>query len=126
MGESKRRRSAFIAMRESGFAIKTVGVCLLYTSSLDTENELLIQSALQRLIKGRTTFAIAHRLSTLKNADRLLVLDHGRMAELGTHNELIEKKGIYYNLVMAQLNMTRLVGDVEVSDEAFIDEIKNK
>ena len=48
------------------------------------------------------------------------------MAELGTHNELIEKKGIYYNLVMAQLNMTRLVGDVEISDAVFIDEIKNK
>ena len=96
------------------------------TSSLDTENELVIQTALQRLIKGRTTVAIAHRLSTLRNADRLIVLDHGRVAEIGTHNELLDKKGIYYGLVMAQLNMTRLLGDVEITDSQFIDEIKKK
>ncbi len=78
------------------------------TSSLDTDTEFLIQEALARLVKGRTTFAIAHRLSTLKNADRLLVLDHGKMAELGTHEELLSKKGVYYNLVMAQKKMTRL------------------
>jgi ATP-binding cassette subfamily B protein len=96
------------------------------TSSLDTENELVIQTALQRLIKGRTTFAIAHRLSTLKNADRLIVLDHGKVAEMGTHNELIDRRGIYYSLVMAQLNMTRMLGDVEITDSQFIDEIKKK
>ena len=72
------------------------------TAALDTETEKLIQDAINKLSEGRTTLAIAHRLSTLRNADRLLVLDHGKMAELGTHAELLEKKGIYYKLVMAQ------------------------
>ena len=75
------------------------------TSALDTESEFLIQLALDRLVKGRTTFAIAHRLSTLRNADRLVVIDKHGVAEIGTHNELLEKKGIYYGLVTAQLAM---------------------
>ena len=75
------------------------------TSALDTESEFLIQLALDRLVKGRTTFAIAHRLSTLRNADRLVVIDKHGVAEIGTHNELLEKKGIYYALVTAQLAM---------------------
>ena len=75
------------------------------TSALDTESEFLIQQALDRLVKGRTTFAIAHRLSTLRNADRLVVIDKHGIAEIGTHNELLEKKGIYYGLVTAQLKM---------------------
>jgi len=75
------------------------------TSALDTESEYLIQLALDRLVKGRTTFAIAHRLSTLRNADRLVVIDKHGIAEIGTHNELLEKKGIYYGLVTAQLAM---------------------
>ena len=75
------------------------------TSALDTESEFLIQQALDRLVEGRTTFAIAHRLSTLRGADRLVVIDKHSIAEIGTHNELLEKKGIYYNLVTAQLKM---------------------
>lgn len=75
------------------------------TSALDTESEFLIQQALNRLVKGRTTFAIAHRLSTLRGADRLVVIDKHSIAEIGTHNELLEKKGIYYGLVTAQLQM---------------------
>ena len=75
------------------------------TSALDTESEFLIQQALDRLVQGRTTFAIAHRLSTLRNADRLIVIDKHGIAEMGTHNELLEKKGIYYGLVTAQLTM---------------------
>lgn len=73
------------------------------TSSLDTETERGIQEALRRLVKGRTTIAIAHRLSTLQNADRLIVLDEGKVAETGSHLELMKSKGIYYKLVMAQL-----------------------
>lgn len=77
------------------------------TSALDTESEYLIQQALSRLTKGRTTFAIAHRLSTLREADRLVVIDRHGIAECGTHNELLEKKGIYYGLVKAQLEMAK-------------------
>ena len=78
------------------------------TSSLDTETEFQIQEALTRLTKGKTTFAIAHRLSTLRNADRILVIDQHTIAEIGTHNELMRKKGIYYGLVMAQLEMHKV------------------
>lgn len=78
------------------------------TSSLDTETEKLIQDALLALSAGRTTIAIAHRLSTLRNANRLVVMDKGKIAEVGSHDELMEKKGIYYGLVMAQREMTKI------------------
>lgn len=78
------------------------------TASLDTQTEKQIQEALNRLTKGRTTIAIAHRLSTLSNADRLFVLDQGKMAESGTHAELLENKGVYYKLVMAQRQTAKL------------------
>lgn len=77
------------------------------TAALDTETEKLIQDALNKLVKNRTTLAIAHRLSTLRNANRLLVLDKGKVAEYGTHAELLEHKSIYYKLVMAQRKMAR-------------------
>lgn len=79
------------------------------TSALDTETEKDIQDALQKLIAGRTTIAIAHRLSTLRNATRLVVLDKGTVAEVGTHMELMKKKGLYYELVMAQRQMSKMV-----------------
>ena len=77
------------------------------TSSLDVETEALIQESLNRITKGRTTIAIAHRLSTLRNADRLVVLSEGAVAEVGTHSELLRKKGLYYDLVMAQRQSSR-------------------
>jgi ATP-binding cassette subfamily B protein len=72
------------------------------TSSVDTRTERLIQKALQSLLEGRTSFVIAHRLSTIRNADLLLVLDDGHIIERGTHNELLEEKGFYYDLYMSQ------------------------
>lgn len=90
------------------------GVCVYEheaTASLDTETERQIQDALQKLIKDRTTLAIAHRLSTLRNATRLIVLDDGKIAETGTHEELLRKKGIYYGLVMSQRSMSKMTSD---------------
>ncbi len=72
------------------------------TSSLDTESESLIQESLKQLLKGRTTFVIAHRLSTIRQADQILVVEQGRIAERGKHDELIEKKGRYYELYTYQ------------------------
>ena len=78
------------------------------TASLDTETEKQIQDALQILSKNRTTLAIAHRLSTLRNATKLIVLDKGTVAEVGTHDELMRRGGIYYGLVMAQRQMSKM------------------
>jgi ATP-binding cassette, subfamily B, bacterial len=72
------------------------------TSSVDTETEYLIQKAIEQLLNGRTSFIIAHRLSTIRSADRILVIDNGRIIEQGSHNELIAKKGHYYNLYTNQ------------------------
>jgi len=72
------------------------------TSSVDTETELEIQAALDNLIHGRTTLAIAHRLSTLRRADRLVVFDHGQIVEEGCHEELLANKGAYFRLDRAQ------------------------
>ncbi len=78
------------------------------TSSVDTESEQEIQKALAVLCKGRTTIAIAHRLSTLKNSDRIYVIDEGQIAEEGSHEQLMEKQGIYYKLVKIQTELTKL------------------
>jgi ATP-binding cassette subfamily B multidrug efflux pump len=68
------------------------------TSSIDTRTEALVQKGMDNLIKGRTVFVIAHRLSTVRNSDAIMVLDHGRIIERGTHDQLIDRHGVYYQL----------------------------
>jgi ATP-binding cassette, subfamily B, bacterial len=75
------------------------------TSSVDTETEREIQLALENLVQGRTTIAIAHRLSTLRRADRLVVIEHGKITEVGPHSELLKRSGTYARLYHAQLEM---------------------
>ncbi|HEX6948393.1 MAG TPA: ABC transporter transmembrane domain-containing protein [Nitrospira sp.] len=76
------------------------------TSALDTESERLVQEALEQLMKGRTTFVIAHRLTTVQGADRILVLDKGHLVETGTHNELMVRQGLYHYLYSMRLTET--------------------
>lgn len=75
------------------------------TSSIDTKTELIVQKGIDKLLSGRTSFVIAHRLSTIKKADRIFVVDNGKIIEEGNHRQLLEKKGAYYNLYMAQFNI---------------------
>lgn len=77
------------------------------TSSIDTRTELQIQEAFETMMKGRTTFIVAHSLSTIKNADMILVMDKGHILEQGTHQELLEKQGYYYNLHNSQFNLAK-------------------
>ena len=72
------------------------------TSSVDTRTEMRIQEAMVQLMKGRTTLIIAHRLSTIRDADKIIVLDGGKITEAGNHDELLKQKGVYYNLYMSQ------------------------
>ncbi|ATH95369.1 ABC transporter ATP-binding protein [Bacillus glycinifermentans] len=78
------------------------------TASIDTETEVKIQAALKTLLKGRTAVMIAHRLSTIRDADKIIVLDHGKKMEEGSNSELMEKRGIYYELVKAQYHLLKV------------------
>lgn len=75
------------------------------TNALDAKNEKVIVENLNEFYKGRTVIVVAHRLSTVKNADQIVVLDEGRVAEIGNHTSLIERQGVYYNLVKNQLEL---------------------
>ena len=75
------------------------------TNSLDAENERMIVENLSEFFNGRTVVVVAHRLSTVRNADQIIVLDRGKVVENGTHSSLIERKGTYYNLVKNQLEL---------------------
>jgi len=88
------------------------------TSAVDTETENEIQKALDNLVKGRTTIAIAHRLSTLRKADRLVVMDRGRIVEIGAHDRLMATEGYYYKLFMAQARTAENGDDASPHSEA--------
>ncbi|HYF75331.1 MAG TPA: multidrug ABC transporter permease, partial [Candidatus Nitrosocosmicus sp.] len=70
--------------------------------NIDTETEMLIQDAIKKVIKDRTTIVIAHRLSTIQHANNIIVLHKGKVREMGTHQELLDKKGMYYDLYLLQ------------------------
>ncbi|HEY3963503.1 MAG TPA: ABC transporter ATP-binding protein [Planctomycetaceae bacterium] len=88
------------------------------TSSVDTQTERQIQEALDNLVRGRTTIAIAHRLSTLRKADRLVVLERGRIVEIGNHQELLARAGAYAKLYHAQMQLSHDFGDAPAASEA--------
>ncbi|HEX6143738.1 MAG TPA: ATP-binding cassette domain-containing protein, partial [Geminicoccaceae bacterium] len=83
------------------------------TSSLDAESERLVQHALERLMRGRTSLVIAHRLATVLKADRILVMEEGRVVASGTHNELIEQDGLYARLAELQFDVDRRLAAAE-------------
>lgn len=89
------------------------------TSALDTQSESVVQRALDRARQGRTTLIVAHRLSTIRAADVVVSISNGKVAEKGTHDELLEKKGLYHQLVTAQMAMS----DESDSDEPTEDDV---
>jgi ABC-type multidrug transport system fused ATPase/permease subunit len=90
------------------------------TSSVDTETERIIQQAMETLLEGRTAFIIAHRLSTIRHADRILVIDKGRIVESGSHEELLARRGRYFDLYLTQF-AGRSLSDEEEADEEGVE-----
>jgi ABC-type multidrug transport system fused ATPase/permease subunit len=92
------------------------------TASVDTHTERLIQEALERLVADRTSFIIAHRLSTVRKADQILVVEHGRIIERGSHRELLELAGLYAHLCQVQAKAMTIEEELE-DEERTADEI---
>jgi len=89
------------------------------TASIDTQTEAIIQTGLKRLLEGRTAFVAAHRLSTIRQADVILVIRQGRIVEMGTHVELLARGGVYNRLVMAQMHQEATNGWVRRNPTAL-------
>lgn len=92
------------------------------TSALDTESETLVQEALNRLMKGRTTICVAHRLSTIRDSDHIVVMDKGQIVEQGKHLELLLKRRHYYSLVAKQMEQSELE---KIEEEASLIDMEN-
>ena len=86
------------------------------TSSIDTETEILIRQAMERLMKGRTSLAVAHRLSTIQSVDKIIVIHKGRVREMGTHQQLLNERGFYWRLYQLQFAQK---GELPRLDEAL-------
>lgn len=101
-GEISNGQRQLIAFARTMISLPRILILDEATSSIDTKTELLVQAGIAALLKGRTSFVIAHRLSTIQNADRIFVIDDGRIVESGSPEELMERKGVYYNLYTKQ------------------------
>ena len=97
-GSLSQGQRQLIAIARAAVADPPVMILDEATSSIDTHTEALVQAGMDALMKGRTVFVIAHRLSTVRNSDCIMVLDHGRIIERGTHDDLIAQRGTYYQL----------------------------
>jgi len=96
------------------------------TSALDNASEKLVQDALDRAKEGRTTIVVAHRLSTIRNADMIIALEQGEVVECGNHEELMEKKDLYYELVTSQNQKDEDEDEEEKEEEEEVKEIISK
>ena len=86
------------------FLLTFIFVCLLTLSALDSKSERMVQDTINRVVEGHTVIIVAHRLSTIQNANKIVVLQNGRIIEVGTHSELMRLKGHYFNLFNLQIN----------------------